>query len=292
MELELNYLLSAEGIDTKNVGVLVMRHTRNKQILVRRLLWLAAEDLDLFNNLQTNHYPKAEKQLKRADYLISCIGHRPRQALFIGLYKVNGHRPISKPEYWEIPRKPELQRLGLIGARDFTSIELFDLELTPKYQEWKGKLILDWPPPALAWTRWANQKTEFPVKAILEESALDKEMPSWKELILTWQELHALPKLWINTLSQWRGIYFILDTANGKGYVGSAGGKYNLYGRWKNYADTGHGGNKRLLKRDPDKFLFSILERVSPDAEQTAVTILENNWQDRLHTREFGLNGD
>ena len=41
---------------------------------------------------------------------------------------------------------------------------------------------------------------------------------------------------WKSALSQWRGVYFIFDATDGKGYVGSAYGSGNLLGRWLNYA--------------------------------------------------------
>ena len=121
---------------------------------------------------------------------------------------------------------------------------------------------------------------------------LVKAMPGSDELGLTWGELDNLPRSWVHRLCQWRGIYFILDGADGKGYVGSAYGEKNLYGRWKNYAEKGDGGNKLLRDRAPDKFRFSILELVSPTETQDEVCRREKNWKDRLHTREFGLNAN
>lgn len=47
----------------------------------------------------------------------------------------------------------------------------FELALTDFYEQWKGKLIVGWPPPERVWYRRAHQN-EFPVLAILEESAL------------------------------------------------------------------------------------------------------------------------
>ena len=78
--------------------------------------------------------------------------------------------------------------------------------------------------------------------------------------------------------------------ADRRGYVGSAYGSDNLLGRWRNYAASGHGGNKLLRKRDPNTFRFSILQRVDPDMDTDQIIQLENTWKDRLHTREFGLN--
>ncbi len=92
-------------------------------------------------------------------------------------------------------------------------------------------------------------------------------------------------------LSQWRGIYYIFDSSDCKGYVGSASGEYNIYGRWLNYAASGHGGNKWLKKRDSSNFSFSILQRVSPDMDTVEIIRIENSWKERLHTRyPFGLN--
>jgi hypothetical protein len=117
-------------------------------------------------------------------------------------------------------------------------------------------------------------------------------MPCWDELLLTWEELRHPPKTWVQVLSQWRGVYSILDGTDGRGYVGSAYGDENLHGRWSNYAALGDGGNKRLRERAPERFLFSILELVSPTARKEDVIQRESNWKDRLHTREFGLNAN
>ncbi|MCH7622967.1 MAG: GIY-YIG nuclease family protein, partial [Nitrospinae bacterium] len=122
-------------------------------------------------------------------------------------------------------------------------------------------------------------------------SALDDSIPEWDTIILTWEELGILPSLWKLALSQWRGIYYIFDTSNSKGYVGSAYGEDNLYGRWQDYAGSGHGGNRLLKKRDPKNFRFSILQRVSPDMDARDLIRLESSWKERLHSRQpYGLN--
>jgi len=92
-------------------------------------------------------------------------------------------------------------------------------------------------------------------------------------------------------LSQWRGVYYIFDTSDGKGYVGSAYGDKNLLGRWLNYAASGHGDNSLLRERDPQNFRFSILQLVAPVMDPTDVIQLESRWKERLHTRApYGLN--
>jgi len=87
--------------------------------------------------------------------------------------------------------------------------------------------------------------------AVLEDSALDATLPEWDEIDFTWEALQALPTRLKFKLSEWRVIYYIFDTLDEKGYVGSAYGATNLLGRWMNYAASGHGGNRLLRQRQP-----------------------------------------
>ena len=165
----------------------------------------------------------------------------------------------------------------------------FNLDLTDFRKEWKGKLIVCWPGKELSWWRWAD-RNDLQIHAITEDSVLDREMPKWDQLVLNWDELAVLPRRWCDKISQWRGIYFILDVRDRKGYVGAAYGEENLLQRWRGYAKSGHGGNKQLLERHAEDFRFSILQLVPHDMEPEKVQFLEASWKDRLHTREFGLN--
>ncbi|HLL19686.1 MAG TPA: GIY-YIG nuclease family protein, partial [Rubrivivax sp.] len=129
------------------------------------------------------------------------------------------------------------------------------------------------------------------VQAIHEDSLLVRRMPDWQTLAIGWSELQLLPARWRQSLGQWRGLYYIFDTKTGKGYVGSAGGSENLLGRWTHYAANGHGGNRLLRALDPETFVFSILQRVSPDTDSTELVRIENQWKTRLHSRApFRLN--
>jgi hypothetical protein len=105
-----------------------------------------------------------------------------------------------------------------------------------------------------------------------------------KNCVLSWAQLGVLPSKWRETLRQWRGLYYISDSLNGKGYIGSAYGQDNLLGRWQQYGAQGHGGNVHLRERRPENFRFSILERVSPDMEANEVIALGTTWKKRLHT--------
>jgi hypothetical protein len=287
--MELNDLLQKKNIDPKHV--MVLRHRPTEPSLRKVFRWLALEKPDVYNVYQQSHGPIVEKAMTRAKYVASFIGHKPGNALFVGLYTVGGSRLLTIDEYRSVPGHIELKTFGMKdGVEGRTSVLFFDLALTEHYAGWKGKLIVDWPGLERSWWRWAERNT-ISVSAILEDSALDDAMPEWDSISLSWDDLRVLPARWKSALAQWRGIYYIFDGSDGKSYVGSAYGSENLFRRWQNYSATGHGGNSLLRKRDPRHFTFTILQRVSPDMDPDAVIQLESSWKNRLHTRApQGLN--
>ena len=292
--MNLNDLFRNEGIDPKNV--LVFRHRPHERELNKVLPWLAAEKPDVFNAYQQTQGEKLQnvmETMQGTGYVASFIGNEPGKALFIGLYSIGSSKPLTFDDYWRVPAFIEMKMFGMKGftKEEFrTSVLWFDLALTDVYAAWKGKLIIGWPPPERSWWRHSH-RNNMPILSILEDSALDAAMAEWDEIVITWEELGVLPSRWKSTLSHWRGIYYIFDTSDGKGYVGSAYGKTNLLGRWINYAAHGHGGNQLLRQRDPRYFRFSILQRVSPDMQASDLIRLESAWKERLHTRApYGLN--
>ena len=283
--MDLNSLLNEVSIDPSTT--LVLRHRPQEPQLRRVLPWLAAERPAVYNAYQQTQSPKAEKQMLRSTYVASFIGDRAGRAFFVGLYENKGQRIKTSKQLKRWKPYAQLVDYGMKhGSHD--SI-WFDLMRTKHFADWRGKLIIRWPPPEISWSRW-SAKNKFDVIAILEESLLTPAMPDWRELIFTWSDLAVIPKSWKAALSEWRGIYFIYDVTDGKGYVGSAYGKFNIRGRWEGYAKSGHGGNKLLKKRRPENLRFSILERMSPDTPAELVIERESSWKERLHTRESGLN--
>ena len=289
MLMELQDLLKPSNLDLHKT--LVLRHVPMEPNIRRILPWLVVQRPDLFNAFQQIQNQKVEKQMLKAEHVVSFFGHETNRAVFLGLYRVRDRKSISSSSLNKLAEQKELVSLGMKPADSRPDFVKFDLVETDILSKWKGKLIIDWPPPGIAWSRWADAN-KFYVDAILEESMLDGKMPDWRELILTWEELQVIPKKLQTKLAEWRGIYFILDEKSGKGYVGSAYGLENIHGRWVNYKKTGHGNNKLLLNCNPSDLRFSILERVSPDMDPKEIISRENSWKERLHTREFGLNSN
>ena len=289
--LTLNALLVATGIDLREV--LVFRHRPWEPALNKVFDWIVAERRDLFDCYQSTHAANTEAALARARYVASFIRHRPKRALFVGLYRVDAQRSLTVEAYQSRALHRELMTLGMGGHKASDgrqSVVEFQMSETGWHSDWSQRLVIEWPGLERSWYRWADRNV-FAVSAIAEEPLLLARMPDWHDLSLDWHQLAVLPSVWRGALSQWRGVYLIIDRSDGRQYVGSACGRENILQRWLDYSRTGHGGNKLLRARDPTNFVFSILQRVSPDLPEGEVVAIESSWKLRLRSRmPDGLN--
>ncbi|MCT7850480.1 MAG: GIY-YIG nuclease family protein, partial [Lactobacillus iners] len=87
----------------------------------------------------------------------------------------------------------------------------------------------------------------------------------------------------------------------GKLYVGSATSDNEmLLKRWKDYLETGHGGNEKLIKLVEAEgieyiekyFQYSILENYNAKVDDKFVLGRESWWKDVLKSEDFGYNGN
>jgi hypothetical protein len=295
-EMDFKDMLVREGIDPQNV--LVLRNRPYEPELENTLPGLAAERPELFEAYQQAHGGKLEgamEAMKGVGYVAGFIGQDPGKATFVGLYSIVSSKPLTYEQFWKVPANIALEKSGMkhwYTKEADQPVLWFKLQLRDFYKDWKGRLIVGWPPPERAWWRYAHRpRNKFPILAVLEDSALEARVDKWDAIERTWEQLGVLPRRLKDNLSQWRGIYYIYDISDRKGYVGSAYGEDNLLGRWRKYAASGHGGNRLLRQRDPRNFRFTILQLVAQDMGKDELIKLENSWKRRLHSYEpYGLN--
>jgi hypothetical protein len=286
--LDFNTLLTLVDIDPADT--LIVRHVPVEKSLKRLLPWLVVERPDLWLAYQRIQWESLEKAMTRGRTIASFIGQNSGTATFAGMYRIGTWEVLDLAGYRAFPGNSELMALGMSGrSPDMPECLAFDLHSLDHYSDWIGHLTIRWPKPYQQWWRWAVRGT-FPVLTIDAESRFVRTMPDWQDIVLTWHELQGLPGSWKASLSQWRGVYLIYDVDRRAGYVGSAYGAENIHGRWRDYARSGHGGNRELRNSRPEDLRFSILQRTSPDLEPEAIVALEASWKERLHTRESGLN--
>src|SRR5271168_1215106 len=101
--------------------VLALRHTPKPEDgeLRKVLPWLADEHPDVFNAYQSTQTLRVEAAMLRAKYVASFIGLEKRQgsteqaAVFVGLYEIGEHRPLTYTQFWKVPAHQKLKEYGM-----------------------------------------------------------------------------------------------------------------------------------------------------------------------------------
>ena len=227
----------------------------------------------------------------RAKQIVSFYGLSGTRAGFYGVYKVLGHRPASEGH--------TLNSCGWSEEWRRTSQFFYDLERDPHFDDLRDRLIIEWGPGALAFVQQLDNK---PVLEILQSGRKLAPFADYLEFSLSYAELQYLfeseesHRDWRTPLSAVAGVYLILAQGSGDLYVGSASGESGIWGRWRNYALSGDGGNVRLrelIKRDsayPEQFRFSVLQILPKTMARREVLQREALYKDKLGTRATGLN--
>lgn len=184
----------------------------------------------------------------------------------------------------------------------------YKLNLAPELSKLKGRLIVKFERPSGSQhVRIGLESVTaqgFTLHSILEREISSVEFQDYRNVRLTYQELKSIIKnqnpTWKTALSHLNAIYLQTDTKTGKQYVGSAYGKQKLWGRWTEYVETYHGGNKalkELFEKEgasyfEDYFTYMLLEVLPSDNKEIGNTVIsrESWWKIALQTREFGYN--
>lgn len=216
-------------------------------------------------------------------YIFSLMDFHPERDvwLFGGVFRVIGLHEID-------PYKKE-----------------YKVELTERGEQFIGRLKLRFP--------YTGQKSrvnfepryeKFEVSEILPEPYSGRTFPGCHNVSIPFRELEPLVDKdredWKAGLAHVNGVYLITDKNTGKRYVGSAYGEQGLWGRWKNYVETGDGGNEGLKKaigKDGLEyarryFVFTLLEFLAFMTPKEDVLSRETFWKEVLLTRceKYGLN--
>lgn len=225
------------------------------------------------------------------DYVISLIYYDKDVWLFAGVYNVTDKnpKPITIGD-WNGWHYSNMVLMDI--QKDLIGRILFSFKKTPR----NSYLTLEYQ---------SNDTQEGPreiyVHSILDKKVAIEDFSGFDKINIPYQTLkyiidHNLPT-WKAALSNVKGIYLIVDTANGKQYVGSAYGEKCLWQRWSDYAKNGHGGNRELqaiLKANgnnyKDNFKYSILEVCNMNLGTEYIQGRETHWKEVLMSRQFGLN--
>lgn len=152
---------------------------------------------------------------------------------------------------------------------------------------------------------YANIMEDLVVQEVLPIVFEDDAFPGYDKVFIGFRKLNRIVDAsqgktdWINALENQKAVYLITDTATGKLYVGSATGQNGmLLQRWRDYAATGHGGNKYLtaivnekgIGYIRDNFHYSILENYNSRVDDEFILKREQWWMKVLDSKAHGYN--
>lgn len=274
-----------DAADKKRVRLIRHKDNRKEKIIdgktyTNSLYDIYLNDNDVFMNYQSE---QVKKRFMDVDYIVAFIGEEGVSSRFVGVYKNNG-----------VVKEIGEYKDEVLAKFDFQELNGFDLL--------KERVVIDWRNP-VSWLQ--NYTNEMPVIRI-DRGLKENNIPvftRFEDVLLDYNQLSSIFKKnnaeWKAKLESCNCIYLILDKSNGKQYVGSTYNKQGIWGRWTEYANTGHGGDKDLkplLQADPNyarkNFQWCILETLPLKILEEHAIDRESLYKRKFGTRDFGYNNN
>jgi hypothetical protein len=268
-----------------NIGTLLPFLKDNSHLFkvhcaIGRINKLEALGVFLKGNFKEWQETQNNENFKR-NYILSLIYKGKGEWIFAGIYKSISVKAGRKGNPTGFTYKTELLNIGneLIGRL----IVSFEKDFRASYLKLEEHI------------------EKFTVCEITRTPYKMPSFPGYTNVHITFEELKAIynedENSWKTALSNVKGIYLITDKTNGKLYIGSAYGELSFWNRWKQYTETGHGGNKLLKEligknkyEYANNFSYSILEICNINTMDDEIIKKESFWKEKLLTKEFGYN--
>lgn len=270
--------------DVKRIRLIRHKDARKEKIIGGKSYELSLYDIYLYENDTFMIYQSEQlvKKFKNVDYFVSFIGEESTSSRFVGVYKNNGILQML-PDY-----------KGDAHAR-------FDIKEIDGFELLKERVVIDWNNPI----QWLQHYNEMPVIRI-DRGLLENNLPvfvRYEDVVLNYIQLQTIinsnNQEWRSRLESCNCIYLILDKNNGKQYVGSTYNSKGIWGRWSDYAKTGHGNDvelKKCIDADPKYaekyFQWCILETLPIKILEEHAIERESLYKRKLGTINHGHNNN
>ena len=266
--------------DVERIRLIRHKDSRKEKIIGGKIYENSLYDIYLYENdaFMTYQSEQLVKKFKNVDYIVSFIGEESTSSRFVGVYKNNGILQML-PDY-----KGE-------------SLARFDIQEISGFELLKERVIIDWNNPV----QWLQHYNAMPVIRI-DRGLMENNLPvfvRYEDVMLNYTQLKTIinsnnPE-WKSRLESCNCIYLILDKSNGKQYVGSTYNTKGIWGRWSEYAKTGHGDDvelKKCIDSDPKyaekNFQWCILETLPIKILPEQAIERESLYKRKLGTRMYG----
>lgn len=273
--LTIRMVLDLAGLDiTKRIKL--VRHKDSRDTITINGKTVVGNPYDWYLNDRETFIAYQSEQhkdiFKDVDYVVSFIGEDGTLARMVGVYQILGR---------------DIERENLPGVDKFC-YKMVELDGFDGLNE---RVIVDWGNSARTFCQWLD-KNDKAIVAV-ERKGFDWVCPDYEEISLTYGQLsHVINErldAWKRKLTVVNGIYVISDRKTGKLYVGSTYNHDGIWGRWGDYARTGHGGDVQLanlIAEDPDyakdNFVWSILQTLPLNVSDREAIRVETLWKNKL----------
>lgn len=273
--LTIRNVLGLAGLDiTKRIKL--VRHKDSRDAITINGKTVVGDPYDWYLNDRETFIAYQSEQhkdiFKDVDYVVSFIGEDGTLARMVGVYRILG-------------RDTERENLTDGGKYCYKMVEV------DGFDELNERVIVDWGDSARTFHQWLDKNDKIIVA--VERKGFDWVCPDYEEISLTYGELsHVINEgldAWKRKLTVVNGIYAISDRKTGRLYVGSTYNRDGIWGRWEDYARTGHGGDvilANLIAEAPDyakdNFVWSILQTLPLNVSDIEAIRLETLWKNKL----------
>jgi hypothetical protein len=284
--LTIGKLLRETGLDL-NKNIKLVRHKDHNQTHIiegktvegNPYKWYLS-DRKMFIAYQAQ---QKKEVFKNIDYIISFLGEEGTLARLIGVYRILGL---------------DLEKMKRLN-KDNNKYFYYKIEEVDGFEELNQRVIIDWG-KGRNWHQGLKAGKDKEVFAI-DPNDIDWYCPDYERIMLSYEQLKRIfskqISTWKNKLSDTNCIYVISDKVSGKLYIGSTYNHDGIWGRWKDYAANGHGGDKeliKLLKTDKDyakkNFTWAILQLLPLGINQDRAVDFETLWKNKLGREACKLN--
>ena len=263
-----------DATDRNRIKMIRLKSDREKIMIGGDKQSMDLRDIYKYHRTQFEEYFKEETHaiFDDAEYIVVFLAEDGTDSRLVGVYENKGKDPNKS------------RKLNL---------HYYDLVELPEFAYLKDRVIVDWGMHQQQWHQWwTNEKFVVRIGGYVDNNA--PVFDSYENVMLNYSELKAVfdgnDETWTNSLKSVNCIYAIVDKSNGKMYIGSTYGTSGIYGRWKDYAQTGHGGNVELKKLNPNNFQWIILEVLPLKIKEEKAIAKENFYKEKFCTRKFGYN--
>lgn len=273
--LTIRTVLGLAGLDiTKRIKLVRHKDSRdaitiNGKILVGNPYDWYLNDRETFIAYQSEQHKDIFKDV---DYVVSFIGEDGTLARMVGVYQI---------------LERDTERENLTGGDKYC----YKMVEVDGFDELNERVIVDWGDSARAFHQRLDKNDK--VIVAVERKGFNWVCPDYEEISLTYGELSHIVKegleAWKRKLTAVNGIYVISDRKTGRLYVGSTYNRDGIWGRWKDYARTGHGGDVKLVSliaEAPDyaknNLVWSILQTLPLNVSDIEAIRVETMWKNKL----------